>query len=117
MSTKANDKSGLTGAQKNGRLLLCFALLSTCLWASTPASAGMVSGVVRENGQNLRDARIELKDSMNNRFVVTTDGSGRYSANLPPGIYRARKFNDKRKRALIQSSPQSSEQNIDFGGR
>jgi hypothetical protein len=117
MIIRANNEISSTGVQRSGRLFFSLALMGICLWGTTPACAGMVSGEVRENGQYLRDSRIELKDSMNNRFIVRTDKSGQYRVNLPPGIYRANNIKDKRKRALIQSSPQPSQQNIDLGRR
>ena len=117
MSIRADSEYGLTSAQRSGILFFRLGLMSFFLWAAMPASAGMVSGEVRENGRNLPNTRIELKDSMNNRYTIRTDKNGRYRANLPPGIYRATRNNDERKRALIQSSPQPSQQNIDFDRR
>ena len=91
----------------------CFLLLM----AGTVA-AGMVSGEIRDGGKVLKGAEIEVKDSKNNHFRVKTDQNGKYTVNLPPGIYRASITNDKSKGELIlQSSPQPSRQDLDFGKR
>ena len=114
MSINSNKGSSLVGATSNGASYFLLALMGIALMLPVPAGAGMVSGEVREGGKPLKEAEIEVKNSRNNSFKVKTDKSGKYSVNLPPGIYKATGGKDKSKGVLIQSSPQPSRQDIEF---
>lgn len=112
----------ITGEQvtRSGRVRWAAApLAAACsLIMAGTAAAGMISGELRDGGKLLKGVEIEVKDSRNNLFRVKSDQNGRYSVNLPPGIYRAGIAHDKSKGELIlQSSPQPSRQDLSFGKR
>lgn len=112
-----NKVRGLMGAIRSVSLYFCLATTSIALLMSAPAYAGTVSGEVKEAGKKLTEAEIEVKDSRNNRFLIKTNKTGEFKVNLPPGIYKATNKKDKSKSVLIQSSPQPSRQDLNFGGR
>jgi hypothetical protein len=90
--------------------------LSFCVTFSS--YAGMVTGTVRQDGKPLASGRIEMRDSENRSYAVTTDRKGVYVVNLPPGIYRVTIANGHGgKENILQSSSQPSRQDLDFNGR
>lgn len=110
------DRTGW--AESGGRRGACFVALLTSLCLAAPAFAGMVTGLVRDAaGRPLTDTTIVIKDSRKNTFRVKTDNKGMYNINLPPGIYQAVNPGNNADELIMQSSPQSSRQDLDFGGR
>ena len=114
MNIKTKKGSRKADATSKRASFFLLAAMGIALMLPATAGAGMVSGEVREGGKPLKEAEIEVKDSRNNSFKVKTDKNGKYSVNLPPGIYKATGGKDKSKGVLIQSSPQPSRQDIEF---
>ena len=105
-------------AEPGGMRVVLFTALITSLYLSAPAFAGLVTGQVRdEAGKPLVETTIVIKDSRKNTFRVKTDKKGMYNINLPPGIYQAVNPGKSTEELIMQSSPQSSRQDLDFGKR
>lgn len=116
MRSVTNKRSVVAGTERSGRSGFFLAAMLFFLCLAAPACAGMVSGVVRNEKRPQPGIRVELRDSRGSRYVATTNSSGRYNVNLPPGLYKAT-IPGNRQVLILQSSSQPSRQDLNFGGR